>query len=157
MMIALLSDHQQHQRKHQPDVWPGPVASRDTPGGSLHGERANFTVLVLLCSTPPIARVGSFSSIFQDLQDLHSFATLRTQNFRKKCYLFSYFAKENSLFLTIFQSTYKEISPELHQDVSEFADPCLKSRVIHPLSSPLSRGAGVPPESRAGQMRSFGY
>ena len=32
-------------------------------------------------STATIARVGAFFRIFQDLQDLHSFAPLRTQNF----------------------------------------------------------------------------
>ena len=32
-------------------------------------------------STATIARVGAFFRVFQDLQDLHSFAPLRTQNF----------------------------------------------------------------------------
>ena len=35
-------------------------------------------------STPPIARVGAFFSIFHDLQDIHAFAPLQTQNFTKK-------------------------------------------------------------------------
>ena len=34
-------------------------------------------------STPPIARVGAFFSILRDLQDFHSFAPLRIQNFSK--------------------------------------------------------------------------
>ena len=34
-------------------------------------------------STATIARVGAFFRIFQDLQDLHSFAPLQTQNFSK--------------------------------------------------------------------------
>ena len=34
-------------------------------------------------STPPIARGGAFFSIFHDLQDIHAFAPLETQNFRK--------------------------------------------------------------------------
>ena len=35
-------------------------------------------------STATIARIGAFFRIFRDLQDLHSFAPLRPQNFRKK-------------------------------------------------------------------------
>ena len=34
-------------------------------------------------STPLIARVGAFFSIFRDLQDYHTFAPLRPQNFSK--------------------------------------------------------------------------
>ena len=36
-------------------------------------------------STSPIARVGAFCSIFQDLQVLHTFAPLQIQNFSKFC------------------------------------------------------------------------
>ena len=34
-------------------------------------------------SRPPIARVGAFFTVFRDLQDCHSFAPLRIQNFSK--------------------------------------------------------------------------
>ena len=47
-------------------------------------------------STPPIARVGAFFSIFHDLQDIHAFAPLRTQNFsQKKVAIFSSYFYRN--------------------------------------------------------------
>ena len=42
-------------------------------------------------STPLIARLGSFFSIFRDLQDFHSFAPLRTENFSKILPIFGTF------------------------------------------------------------------
>ena len=42
-------------------------------------------------STPLIARLGAFFRIFQNLQDLHSFAPLQTQNFRKNSAIFGKF------------------------------------------------------------------
>ena len=40
-------------------------------------------------SRPPIARVGAFFTVFRDLQDCHSFAPLRIQNFSKNLPIFS--------------------------------------------------------------------
>ena len=54
----------------------------DPPGGSVHGERANFTGLVLGCIDADFASKYAFDSIFQALQDLHTFAPLQSQNFR---------------------------------------------------------------------------
>ena len=56
------------------------VAITDEKFGSVHGERANFAVLVLFCidaSDCESRRI--FQSIFRDLQDVHSFAPLESQ------------------------------------------------------------------------------
>ena len=44
-------------------------------------------------STPLIARLGAFFRIFQNLQDLHSFAPLQTRNFSKNCQLLQNFSE----------------------------------------------------------------
>ena len=68
-------------------------------------------------STPPIARVGAFFSIFHDLQDIHAFAPLQTQNFRK---ILSFFFEILQKILKILQNfgqillDFHEISPEFH-------------------------------------------
>ena len=68
-------------------------------------------------STPPIARVGAFFSIFHDLQDIHAFAPLQTQNFRKKLPIFFVILQKILKILQhfgqILQKFY-EISPEFH-------------------------------------------
>ena len=77
-------------------------------------------------STATIARVGAFFSIFRDLQDFHSFAPLRIQNFKKKkCCIFSAFLPKfckilvkNCSILTKFQQNFTRIS----QNCSDFAD-----------------------------------
>ena len=78
-------------------------------------------------STPPIARVGAFFSIFRDLQDFHSFAPLRIQNFSKKRASFFHIFTEISQILTKFRSKFIEfqrnfagISPKFHRTNSEF-------------------------------------
>ena len=68
-------------------------------------------------STLPIARVGAFFSIFHDLQDIHAFAPLQTQNFRK---ILPFFFEILQKILKILQNfgqillDFHEISPEFH-------------------------------------------
>ena len=78
-------------------------------------------------STPPIARVGAFFSIFRDLQDFHSFAPLRIQNFSKKRASFFHIFTEISQNFTKFRSksiefqrNFAGISPKFHRTNSEF-------------------------------------
>ena len=61
-------------------------------------------------STPPIARVGAFFSIFRDLQDFHAFAPLRAQNFGKKLPYFLLISTEKSQKFTKFQSKFGKFS-----------------------------------------------
>ena len=73
-------------------------------------------------STPPIARVGAFFSIFRDLQDVHSFVPLRIQNLSKNLLHFC------RIFTEILQTfrqnllNFNEISPEFHKICSDFAE-----------------------------------
>jgi len=73
-------------------------------------------------STPQIARVGAFFSIFRDLQDLHSFAPLRIQNFCKISSNFFidvlHFLKEKYRFrikIIVFQANFDEILSGFHE------------------------------------------
>ena len=75
-------------------------------------------------STATIARVGAFFRVFQDLQDLHSFAPLRTQFFKAKFQISSekstFFSSElaNLLFLLqfiVFLTDFDEKYSGFHQ------------------------------------------
>ena len=72
----------------------------------FHGKNAFFTAKICIfqnlttldgsfsaVSTPLIARVGAFVRIFQNLEDLHSFAPLQTQNFTKICQILQNFGE----------------------------------------------------------------
>ena len=61
-------------------------------------------------STPPIARVGAFFSIFRDLQDFHAFAPLRAQNFGKKLPYFLLISTEKSQKFAKFRSKFGKFS-----------------------------------------------
>ena len=61
-------------------------------------------------STPPIARVGAFFSIFRDLQDFHAFAPLRAQNFGKKLPYFLPISTEKSQKIAKFRSKFGKFS-----------------------------------------------
>ena len=81
--------------------------------------------------TATIARVGAFFSIFRDLQDLQSFAPLRSQNFRKKssdffakmkCHFhFHFHSCTNSMNFVIFLLNFDEILSEFHEELQKIA------------------------------------
>ena len=77
-------------------------------------------------STPPIARVGAFFSICRDLQDCHSFAPLRIQNFSKNLpkifHNFTDFLQNVAKVL----SKFGQISTKFHQNFTA-------RKVPHPL------------------------
>ena len=82
-------------------------------------------------STATIARLGSFCSIFGELQDLQSFAPLRSQNFRKKSpdffakmklsFSFSFSFLQNSMNFVIFLLNFDEFLSEFHETLQEIA------------------------------------
>ena len=95
-------------------------------------------------STPPIARVGAFFSIFRELQDFHAFAPLRTQNFSRKFPYFFLFLQKKSQNLQNFGQIlqdFNEISLEFHWNFTKISQnlPAVPRfrRPTH--SSPLSR------------------
>ena len=77
-------------------------------------------------SRPPIARVGAFFTVFRDLQDCHSFAPLRIQNFSKNLpkifHNFTDFLQNFAKFL----SKFGQISTKFHQNFTA-------RKVPHPL------------------------
>jgi len=82
-------------------------------------------------STATIATKYSFFQDFRDLQDLHSFAPLRSQNFSKKPSKFLPEWKWNFIFqfrfsmrFAIFLRKFDEILPEFHRNVQEMTN-CL--------------------------------
>ena len=73
-------------------------------------------------STATIATKYSFFQVFRDLQDFHTFAPLRSQNFSEKpskflleIFIFSRFSTNFAIFLRNFD----EILPEFHRNVQE--------------------------------------
>ena len=94
--------------------------------GDYHPQilRGSFSAV----STGTIARVGAFFRIFRDLQDLHSFAPLRPQNFRKKTrpkfcrnetFSFSFSFQQKSMNFVIFLLNFDEILSEFHEKFQE--------------------------------------
>ena len=71
-------------------------------------------------STATIARKGAFCSIFWALQDLHSFAPLRSQNFSKFSSQISSFFRNFSKKNTKFWQFSSQTSLKLDQILSEF-------------------------------------
>ena len=69
-------------------------------------------------STLLIARVGAFFQVFQDLQDLHSFAPLRHQKFKEIsstfCKILLEFYKI-SIRINVFHTDFREFSSEFHE------------------------------------------
>ena len=79
-------------------------------------------------STATIATKYSFFQDFRDLQDLHTFAPLRSQNFSKKPSKFLTEWKWNFIFhsrfsmkFAIFRRNFDEILPEFHRHVQEMS------------------------------------
>ena len=74
-------------------------------------------------STPQIARVGAFFSIFRDLQDLHSFAPLRIQIFCKFSSNFFvtlvHFLEKNADFASK-SSFFKQILMKFYRNFTKF-------------------------------------
>ena len=79
-------------------------------------------------SRPPIARVGAFFTVFRDLQDCHSFAPLRIQNFSKNVPKFFHNFTDFLQNFAKFLSKIGQISTKFHQNFTEFAVSSVKSR-----------------------------
>ena len=76
-------------------------------------------------STATIATKYSFFQVFRDLQDFHTFAPLRSQNFSEKpskflpkFVIFEFFSRFSMNF-AIFRRNFDEILPEFHRNVQE--------------------------------------
>ena len=100
------------------------VAMRTLPPQILEG---SFSA----ASTPPIARVGSFFSIFRDLQDPHTFAPLDRSKLKIFPNFVQFFADFLLVFIKIllffmnfivFSINFDEIFSEFHEISSETAE-----------------------------------
>ena len=116
----------------------------------LQTSRGSFSAV----STATIARVGSFFSIFWGLQDLQSFAPLRSQNFRKKSsdffakmkfhFHFHFHSCKTSMNFVIFLLNVDEILKKekkiFFEGISRrVAEKCKMSRYVHKLPERLRK------------------
>ena len=94
-------------------------ALRTEPGGSVHGERANFAVLVLFCIDASDSESRRIFQQFSRSKDFRSFAPLRIQNFNKNL------PKDLHIFTEFLQNfvqillDFNEISPYFHKNFTE--------------------------------------
>ena len=95
-----------------------PLAGLDLSANSSHKTfRGSFSAVW----TATIARNDSFCSIFRDLQDLQSFAPLRSQNLQKFCIIlreFSQFSRILHIFAGFFRTSviFHHFSPKFSQN-----------------------------------------